>query len=214
MVPRLLLAGVALAAPGLAVDESLVRAQSAQEKHKGYRKRTHVKFFQAKEAEEGVLKLPSGVLFQVLDKGGGMRGAGPEDSCEIHYSARVGSENGTVFDSTYGRNRTNRIRIREVQIHGWAEALRMMCEGDRWRLFVPYWQSPYGEAGLPGKVPGYTPLVYDLELAKVQSNSWRSWLARRLPGGAGQRWEEQDARPCAAVRRDFQRETKRPYDEL
>lgn len=52
-------------------------------------------------------------------------------------------------------------------IPGWVEALQLMKEGDKWRLFIPS-QLAYGPAGTPGGPigPNQT-LLFDVELIKV-----------------------------------------------
>ena len=43
-----------------------------------------------------------------------------------------------------------------------------MVEGDKWTLYIPY-NLAYGERGSPPKIPGYAPLVFDIEIHKVKS---------------------------------------------
>lgn len=53
-------------------------------------------------------------------------------------------------------------------IKGWTEAMQYMVEGDKWKLHIPY-DLAYGERGSPPRIPGYTPLVFDIEIHKVKS---------------------------------------------
>jgi len=39
-------------------------------------------------------------------------------------------------------------------------------EGDKWKLHIPF-KLAYGESGSPPKIPGYSTLVFDIELLKV-----------------------------------------------
>ena len=46
------------------------------------------------------------------------------------------------------------------------EAMQMMCEGDKWELFIPY-DLAYGERGSMPKIPPFSPLVFEMEIHKV-----------------------------------------------
>ena len=51
-----------------------------------------------KALEEGVVSLPSGLMYQVLNEGSGKKPTA-EDTVECHYEGRL--IDGTVFDSSY-----------------------------------------------------------------------------------------------------------------
>ena len=112
---------------------------------------------------EGVVTLPSGLQYKVLKSG---NGATPKasDSVECHYEGRLIS--GTVFDSSYQRGETATFGVTQV-IAGWVEALRLMKEGDKWQLFIPY-NLAYGERGAGAQIPPFATLIFDVELIKVK----------------------------------------------
>ncbi|KAJ9452713.1 Macrophage infectivity potentiator [Diplonema papillatum] len=128
-----------------------------------YQQRTGRKFLHEKSTEEGVHKLPSGMLMKVLKRGTG-KSPGPNDQCDVHYAGTL--RDGTTFDSSYDRGTPTAFAPSQV-IKGWTEALQLMCEGDKWQLYIPY-ELAYGEQGSPPKIPGYAPLVFDVELIKVK----------------------------------------------
>lgn len=66
----------------------------------------------------------------------------------------------------------------QAPIKGWAEAMQLMAEGDKWRLFIPY-DLGYGENGLPPNVPPFSPLVVEVEIHKVKSTGGRPVTAAR-----------------------------------
>eukprot|EP00960_Hanusia_phi_P013865 406318-Hanusia_phi.AAC.6 len=135
---------------------------SNEEKMKKYYIRTGKKFLEDKSKEEGVKTLPSGMLYRVI-KEGGKKGkkSSPNvgDSCKVTYSGKL--KDGTPFDSGTTSFAPNQV------IKGWTEALQLMCEGDKWELFIPY-DMAYGERGSPPKIPPYNPLVFEVELHKVE----------------------------------------------
>ena len=113
--------------------------------------------------KEGVITLPSGLQYKVLNSG---NGATPKatDSVECHYEGRLIS--GTVFDSSYQRGETATFGVNQV-IAGWVEALQLMKEGDKWQLYIPY-NLAYGERGAGAQIPPYSTLIFDVELVKVK----------------------------------------------
>ena len=62
---------------------------------------------------------------------------------------------------------------------GWTEAMQLMGEGDKWKLHIPY-DLAYGERGSPPKIPGYAPLVFDIEIHKVKSGGKPVAEARKM----------------------------------
>ncbi|MCD7973932.1 MAG: FKBP-type peptidyl-prolyl cis-trans isomerase [Candidatus Azobacteroides sp.] len=51
-------------------------------------------------------------------------------------------------------------------IEGWWVALQEMVPGDKWQLYIP-WQLGYGSSGSGTKIPGYSTLIFEVELLKV-----------------------------------------------
>ncbi len=113
--------------------------------------------------KEGVVTLPSGLQYKVLNAGAG---ATPKasDSVECHYEGRL--IDGSVFDSSYQRGETATFGVTQV-IAGWVEALQLMKEGDKWQLYIPY-NLAYGERGAGAQIPPYATLIFDVELVKVK----------------------------------------------
>lgn len=113
--------------------------------------------------KEGVVTLPSGLQYKVLNAG---TGATPKasDSVECYYEGRL--IDGSVFDSSYQRGETATFGVTQV-IAGWVEALQLMKEGDKWQLYIPY-NLAYGERGAGAQIPPYATLIFDVELVKVK----------------------------------------------
>ena len=123
---------------------------------------TFLIFLQMNDAflKPSVVKLNTGVLFEVISSAVDENARSPllEDKCDVAY---VGfTRNGTEFENNVKERKPEEV------IEGWKEAMQLMVEGDRWRLYLPYYRA-YGEDGVDGKIPPYAPLIYELELLKV-----------------------------------------------
>lgn len=159
------------------------------EKYKKYYKRTGKKFLASKAEEAGVYKLPSGMLIEILEKGAREGGRSPkeDDTTSCHYHGTL--RGGEVFDSSVERNVPASFAPNQV-IAGWTEAMQVMCEGDKWRLFIPY-ELAYGERGSPPKIPPFSPLVFELEMLEVKGDGGkpcdhaRKELLEKIAGSHG-----------------------------
>lgn len=120
--------------------------------------------FLAENAQrEGVVTLPSGLQYEVIEEGDGAT-PGRRSTVVVHYSGTL--IDGTPFDSSLQRGEPARFPVNRV-IPGWTEALRLMQVGDKWRLFVPA-DLAYGDRGVgPVIAPGST-LIFEVELLEVQ----------------------------------------------
>lgn len=136
----------------------------AGDKLENYNKRTGAQFLESKAQEAGVYKLPSGMLFKILHKGTGAKSPKADDDCDVHYKGTL--RDGTKFDSSYDRGSPATFKPTQV-IKGWTEALQLMREGDKWEVYIPY-ELAYGVRGSPPKIPGYSTLVFQMELIKVK----------------------------------------------
>jgi FKBP-type peptidyl-prolyl cis-trans isomerase FklB len=124
-----------------------------------------IAFLKAKEAEAGVHKLPSGMLFKVLEKGSGATSPRVSDPCDVHYEGTL--PDGSVFDSSFKRGSPATFAPNQV-IKGWTEALQLMREGDKWEVYIPH-ELAYGARGAGGVIPGYAALTFKMQLIKVKS---------------------------------------------
>lgn len=115
-----------------------------------------------KAMEKGVVTLPSGLMYEVINEGEGKKPTA-KDSVECHYEGRL--IDGSVFDSSYRRGQTATFPLNGV-IAGWTEGLQLMGEGAKYRFFIPY-HLAYGERGAGNSIPPYAALVFDVELIKV-----------------------------------------------
>ncbi len=112
--------------------------------------------------KEGVVTLPSGLQYQVLQEGNGKKPKAT-DQVKCHYEGTL--INGTVFDSSYQRGEPATFGLNQV-IAGWTEGVQLMQEGAKYRFFIPY-NLAYGERGAGQAIPPYAALIFDVELLQV-----------------------------------------------
>lgn len=119
-------------------------------------------FLKMNKERPGVITLPSGLQYEILKSGEGRRPQAT-DQVRCHYEGRL--VDGTLFDSSIQRGEPAVFGVNQV-IAGWVEALQLMSEGDKWKLYIPY-QLGYGEQGAGGAIPPYSTLVFEVELLEV-----------------------------------------------
>lgn len=131
----------------------LVSAVSAGTSEEG------LKWLAQKKVEEGVVTLPSGLMYKELKAGDGKT---PTIStpCKCHYSGTL--IDGTEFDSSYKRGEPLTFAPNQV-IKGWTEAMQLMKEGSKWELYIPS-ELGYGDRGAGGSIPGGAALVFTMEM--------------------------------------------------
>ncbi|MBN2427070.1 MAG: FKBP-type peptidyl-prolyl cis-trans isomerase [Deltaproteobacteria bacterium] len=119
-------------------------------------------FFAANKKEKGVVTLASGLQYKIEKKGTG-NSPGKDDTVTVHYQGTL--LDGQEFDSSVKRGQPATFKVGGV-IAGWTEALQLMKEGAKWRLFIPP-HLAYGERGRPPVILPNSALIFDVELLKV-----------------------------------------------
>jgi len=119
-------------------------------------------FLEENGKKEGVVTLPSGLQYRVIQKGGGAS-PGPLDWVTVHYRGTL--LDGTEFDSSYSREEPETFQVNGV-INGWREALQLMSEGSRWELVIPS-ELAYGSHGAGSRIGPNSTLVFEVELLSV-----------------------------------------------
>ena len=121
------------------------------------------KEFLAENAKRsGVVVLPSGLQYEVLAEGKG-RKPKATDKVQCHYHGTL--IDGQVFDSSIQRGTPAVFGVNQV-IPGWVEALQLMPEGSRWKLYIPS-DLAYGEQVAGGSIPANATLIFEVELIKI-----------------------------------------------
>lgn len=104
----------------------------------------------------------SGLQYEVLKEGEGPKPTA-NDQVTVHYTGKL--IDGTVFDSSVDRGAPATFGVTQV-IPGWVEALQMMNEGAKWRLYIPS-NLAYGPNGAGNVIGPNSTLIFDVELIKV-----------------------------------------------
>ena len=119
-------------------------------------------FLSENAKREGIKVTESGLQYEVLVSG---KGDSPKasDNVEVHYTGKL--IDGTVFDSSVERGVPASFGVTQV-IPGWVEALQLMHEGDKWRLYIPS-DLAYGPNGAGGVIGPNMTLIFDVELLRV-----------------------------------------------
>jgi FKBP-type peptidyl-prolyl cis-trans isomerase FklB len=123
-----------------------------------------VKFLEENAKREGVMITASGLQYEVVQAGSGTVSPRPNDKVRVHYHGML--IDGTVFDSSIERGQPITFGVNQV-IQGWQEALQLMKEGDKWRVYIPY-HLAYGERGAGAAIPPYSALIFDVELIGIE----------------------------------------------
>jgi FKBP-type peptidyl-prolyl cis-trans isomerase FklB len=113
--------------------------------------------------KEGVVVLPSGLQYRVIEEGKG-KSPTAQSMVTVHYRGRL--IDGTEFDSSYERGEPATFPVAGV-IPGWTEALQLMQEGAKWELFIPA-ELAYGERGAGQVIGPNSVLIFEVELLSVK----------------------------------------------
>jgi FKBP-type peptidyl-prolyl cis-trans isomerase len=162
--------GVALAAGGNEPPHSLERVgpkmnefiQARQDaviqRFREENEREAREFFAKLKAQPNVKELPSGLRYEILAAGSAAK---PKvtDTVTIRYTGTL--VDGTVFDSTEGRESPAEISLQEV-IPGWTEGVQLIGKGGKIKLYIPA-HLAYGDTGI-GDIPPGAALIFDVEL--------------------------------------------------
>jgi FKBP-type peptidyl-prolyl cis-trans isomerase FklB len=139
--------------------------QSVSQKQQGKgtdNKKAGEEFLAQNKTKEGIKTLPSGLQYQILQTGKG-KSPSKTDKVTTHYHGTL--IDGTVFDSSYERGEPATFPVNGV-IAGWTEALQLMQEGAKWRLYIPS-DLAYGSRGAGNDIGPNSALIFDVELISV-----------------------------------------------
>ncbi len=119
-------------------------------------------FLEENAKRPGVVTLPSGLQYEVITEGNGKKPSAT-DRVKCHYEGTL--IDGTLFDSSIKRSEPAIFGVNQV-IKGWVEALQLMTEGAKWKLFIPS-ELAYGAQQAGEMIPPHSTLIFEVELIEV-----------------------------------------------
>lgn len=121
-------------------------------------------FLEKNKKNDGVKTTVSGLQYKVITAAPkGAKQPKATDNVTVHYRGTL--IDGKEFDSSYTRGEPANFGVNQV-IKGWTEALQLMGEGAKWKLFIPS-ELAYGKDGRPN-IPPNSVLVFDVELLGIK----------------------------------------------
>ena len=119
-------------------------------------------FLATNKTKAGIKTTASGLQYEVIKEGTGPKPAAT-DTVVAHYRGTL--LDGTEFDNSYNRGTPLTIEVGSV-IRGWTEALQLMSEGSKYKLYIPH-QLAYGTNDM-GQIPAGSLLIFEVELLDVK----------------------------------------------
>ena len=134
----------------------------ASEKAAGAKKEGEA-FLAKNKLRPGVTTLPDGLQYEVMRQGTGPL---PADTSNVKVNYKGTLLSGAEFDNSYKRGEPLDLNVNQV-IKGWTEALKLMPEGSKWKIYVPS-DLAYGDRGAGGTIPPGATLIFEIELLNKQ----------------------------------------------
>jgi FKBP-type peptidyl-prolyl cis-trans isomerase len=140
--------------------------QAAQKKKIQQQAKTNLekgqKFLAANKKKPGVKTLKDGLQYKVIKPGTGPK-PDANDTVTVDYVGKL--IDGTVFDSSKKRGQPVTFTVNAV-IPGWTEALQLMKQGAKYKLFIPP-KLAYGKRGAGSQIGPNQTLIFNVHLIKV-----------------------------------------------
>ena len=123
-------------------------------------------FLSQNKALEGVVTLPSGLQYKIIENGKGAK-PGKDDTVTVDYTGKL--IDGQVFDSSEKTGKPATFKVSQV-IPGWTEALQLMPAGSTWEVYVPA-NLAYGPRSIGGPIGPNETLIFKIHLIDVKKSA-------------------------------------------
>lgn len=143
-------------------QQMLEKAKGEFERVSADNKSKSDRFLAENRGKSGVIALPSGAQYRVIEEGAGTR---PAASSEVKLHFRGSLYTGQEFASTYTGNQPVSMKVADAPIKGLQEIIPLMKAGSRWEVYLPadlaYGNSPRSPIG-PNQA-----VIFDVKLIEV-----------------------------------------------
>ncbi len=139
------------------LQKEVAQAEADANKKKG------AAFLAQNKTKDGVVTLPSGLQYKILQQGTGPKPT-PKDIVVCNYRGTL--VDGKEFDSSAKHGKPATFPVGQV-IKGWTEALQLMPVGSKWQLFVPP-DLAYGERSMGPDITPFSTLIFEVELVSIR----------------------------------------------
>ena len=180
-----------LLAPAVISVSNLINSSGSKSREKyELLKKQEQEYMDSIAKRKGSYRLMSGMVVEILKESDieNARSPGLQDKCRVSYYGTL--SDGEKFDSGTLDFAPNQV------IKGWTEAMQLMCEGDKWKLHIPFYLA-YGERGMPPRIPECATLVFDIEIHQI---------LRSTAGGKSKETARKDFEKNVEARRAWERE--------
>lgn len=126
--------------------------------------RKSTQFLAQNRQRPGVVQLPSGIQYAVLQRGDGSASPSVTSTVTVNYRGML--VDGTEFDSSWAHGAPVSFQVNKV-IPGWQDVIPRMHVGDRWKVVIPP-QLAYGERGQLPRIGPNEALVFEIELLDIK----------------------------------------------
>ena len=127
--------------------------------------KTNLQWLDENSKKTGITTTATGLQYEIVSSGPATgRKPGPTDEVSVTYKGTL--IDGKVFDES-GKNGGGPATFRvDGVIKGWTEALQLMREGDKWKLYIKP-ELAYGDKGQPPTIGANEILTFEVGLVKV-----------------------------------------------
>ena len=105
----------------------------------------------------------SGLQYEILEEGSGPSPS-ESDTVVVHYTGSL--IDGTEFQSTEETGEPATFPVNGV-IPGWTEALQLMNEGAKWKVYIPS-ELAYGSQKRSEQILPNSTLIFEMELVDIK----------------------------------------------
>jgi FKBP-type peptidyl-prolyl cis-trans isomerase len=139
--------------------------QNAMEKQAGENREREEQFFAQNRERAEVKETPSGLQYEILEETEGDK-PGANSVVRVFYEGTF--IDGSPFDSSDEDD--GAFIPLEMVIAGWTEGLQLMSVGSKYRFYIPS-NLGYGQEGIQGVIPPYSPLIFNVELLEIMNDN-------------------------------------------